>query len=148
IFASNERRRLKELRGIAETERDQIRRESETRQKELLIEAREEAHRLRDEIDEENKERRSELQRLERKLAQKEETLEEKLGGLDRQWEMVRSREREAEKHYQEVLELKGQQKTELQRVAGMTADEARAQLMKDTEDETRMDAARLIHQI
>jgi len=148
IFASNERRRLKELRGIAETERDQTRRESETRHKELLIEAREEAHRLRDEIDEENKERRSELQRLERKLANKEETLEEKLGGLDKQWEMVRAREREAEKHYQEVLELKGQQKTELQRVAGMTADEARAQLMKETEDESRMDAARLIHQI
>jgi len=141
-------RRLKRDKGLLDSEREQIRREAETRQKELMVEAKEEAHRLRDEIDNENKERRSELQRLERKLANKEETLEEKLGGLDKQWEMVRAREREAEKHYQEVLELKGQQKTELQRVAGMTADEARAQLMKDTEDETRMDAARLIHQI
>lgn len=141
-------RRVKRDQILLDTEREQIRREAETRQKELLLEAREEAHRLRDEIEADNKEKRSELQRVERKLAQKEETLEEKLGGLDKQWDMVRAREREAEKHYQEVLELKGKQQAELQRVAGMTADEARAQLMKDTEDQTRLDAARLIHQI
>jgi ribonuclease Y len=148
IIFANEKRKLALVQSTLDTEREQIRREAETRQKELLVEAREEAHRLRDEIELDNKEKRSELQRLERKLAQKEESLEEKLAGLDKQWEMVRAREREAEKHYQEVLELKGQQRTELQRVAGMTIDEARALLMKEVEDQSRMDAARLIHQI
>lgn len=140
--------KLKLMSGNLDAEQEQLKREAETRQKELLVEARTEAHRLRDEIEVENKERRAELQRLERKLAQKEETLEEKLAGLDRQWEMVRARERDTEKHFQEAVGLKEQNRLDLQRISGMSADEARSILLKQVEDQTRLDAARLIQQI
>lgn len=135
------------LKGL-EDEKERLRRETETRQKELALEAREEAHRLRDEIEQDYKEQRTELQRLERKLAQKEETLEEKLSGLDKQWDAVRMRERETERHYQEILELKGQQRSELQRISGLSAEEARVLLFKEIEDQSRLEAARLMHQI
>lgn len=131
-----------------ETERQQIAKETETRRKELLLEAREEAHRLREQVEQENRDKRAEQQRFERKLAQKEETLDEKLVGLDRQWETVRAREQQIETEQQKIESLKTEQQAELQRVAGMTAEEARLALLKDVEDQARHEAARLIHQI
>ncbi|MGO8672446.1 MAG: ribonuclease Y [Capsulimonadaceae bacterium] len=132
----------------AEDEREQLRRDTESRQKELLLGAREEAQRLRDEIEVENKEHRSELQRLERKLALKEESLDEKYNGLNKQWDIVRARERDLEARRKESEDLKERRDSELQRLAGMTNEEARVLLLREVEDETRMDAARLIHQI
>ena len=57
--------------------------EAETRKKELLLEAKEEIHRLRSEFDRETRERRNELQKTERRLIQKEETLDKKLEALE-----------------------------------------------------------------
>lgn len=131
-----------------EGERVRLQTQAETRQKELLLEAREEAHRLREEVERENKEKRQELQRLERKLAQKEESLDEKLIGLDAQREALAVQERAAQHHLQEVWDLKEQQKHELERVADMTADDAKTALFKDVEDQTRHEAARLIQRI
>lgn len=122
--------------------------DAETRQKELLLEAREEAHRLRGELEQENKEKRGELQRQERKIIQREEALDEKLGVLDSQREALFVQERAAQSHLQEVSDLKEQQKAQLQQVAGLTTDEAKTILLKEVEDQARHDAARLIQQI
>jgi ribonuclease Y len=131
-----------------ESERQKLKAEGDTRQKELLIEAREQALRLRHEVEQENKDKRAELQRLERKLAQKEETLDEKLSSLDGQREALALQERAAQKHMQEAWDLKEQQKIDLQKVAGLSMEDARALLMKDVENQARHDLARLVMQI
>ncbi len=129
-------------------ERERLKAQAETRQKELLIEAREEALRFRGEVEQEHKDKRAELQRVERKLAQKEETLEEKLSSLDGQREALALQERAAQRHLQEAWDTKEEQKVELQRVAGLSAEDARALLMKEVEDQARHDVARLVMQI
>lgn len=131
-----------------EAERLRLQTQAETHKKELLIEAREEAHRLRDEVERENKDKRQELQRLERKLAQKEEALDEKLGTLDAQREALAVQERATQRHLQEVWDLKEQQKHELERVASLSADDAKAILFKNVEDQSRHEAAHLIQRI
>ena len=131
-----------------EVERNKLKTEADTRQKEMLIEAREQALRLRHEVEQENKDKRAELQRLERKLAQKEETLDEKLSSLDGQREALALQERAAQKHMQEAWDLKEQQKIDLQKVADLSAEDARALLMKDVENQARHDLARLVMQI
>ena len=129
-------------------EREKLQAQADTRQKELLIEARESALRLRSEVEQEHKDKRADLQRLERKLAQKEETLEEKIASLDGQREALALQERAAQTHMQEAWDLKEKQKVELQKVADLSAEDARAILMKDVENQARHDLARLVMQI
>ncbi|MDQ2799823.1 MAG: Rnase Y domain-containing protein, partial [Armatimonadota bacterium] len=128
-----QRQKLTELRLGLQKEEEALRsqqeradKDAETRQKELLLEAREEAHRLRGELEQENKEKRAELLRQERKIIQREEALDEKLGVLDSQREALSVQERAAQSHLQEVWDLKEQQKAQLQQVAGLTTDEAK----------------------
>ena len=147
-FLQPQRRLLQQKTAEIQAERERLAKDTETRHKELLLEARDEAHRLRTDIEQELKEKRTELQRLERKLAQKEDALDEKLSGMDDQREALAVQERAAQHHLQEVWDLKEQQKGTLERLARLSSDEARALLLKDVEDQARMDAARLVHQI
>ena len=148
FYVKPQRERLEKHLAELDAEREKIRLQSETRQKELLLEAREEALRLRHEMEQENKDKRAELQRVERKLAQKEESLDEKLSTLDGQREALAVQERAANVHLQEAWDAKEKQKVELERVAGLSMDDARQALMKETEDRTRHDLARLVLQI
>ncbi|MBV9849791.1 MAG: DUF3552 domain-containing protein, partial [Armatimonadetes bacterium] len=143
-----QRRLLQQKSAEIDAERARLARETETRRKELLLEARDEAHRLRDEVEREVKEKRSELQRLERKLAQREDALDEKLSSLDAQREALAIQERAAQHHMQEAWDLKEQQKATLERLGGLSSEEARTLLLRDVEGQARMDAARLMHQI
>jgi len=137
----------KQIAGL-DGEREQLKAQAQTRRKELLIEAREEALRFRNEVEQEHKDKRAELQRLERKLAQKEETLEEKLSSLDGLREALAVQERATQQHLQEAWDAKEEQKAEVERVAGLSAEDARALLMKDVENQGRHDMARLVMQI
>ncbi len=148
LYIQPQREALRRKAAEIAAERERLGREAETQRKELLLEAREEAHRFRDEAERELKEKRLELQRFERKLAQKDEALDEKLGGLDDQREAVAVQERAAQRHMEDAWTLKEQQKAALERAAGLNADQARALLLKDVEDQTRLDAARLVHRI
>lgn len=104
--------------------------------REKQLEAKEEAVRLRSELEKESKERRSELQRLERRLVQKEESLDRKISIAEKKEDDLRAKE-------QETLEIKGkleqlhqQQLTELERVSGMTSDEAKELLLQRVREE------------
>ena len=87
FYVKPQRERLQKQIAELDAEREKLKTQTETRQKELLLEAREESLRLRSEWEQENKDKRAELQRLERKLAQKEEILDDKLSSLDGQRE-------------------------------------------------------------
>jgi ribonuclease Y len=127
---------------------DDALREAESKKKEAILEAKEEVLRLRNDFERESKERRAEVQRLERRLVQKEEQLDRKVESLERKEEALARRERELERQHQLASELVQKQMTELERISGLTTEEARQIFLQQIEDEARGDAARLYREI
>jgi ribonucrease Y len=128
--------------------KDEAQKEAEARRREALIEAKDEAYRLRAEIERENREKRAEIQRLERRLAQKEEALERRLESTDTKERSLQTREAELEHKAGELEQTSLQQRAELQRISGMSVEEARSLFLRTIEDESRRDAAKLIRDI
>lgn len=122
--------------------------EADTKKKEALVEAKDEIFALRTEAEKENRERRSELQRLERRLTQKEEVLEAKTAALEKKEHQLSSREGQIIKLQTEVEEIYRQQKQLLERLAGISSDEAKDMLFKRIESETKHEAAMMIRDI
>ncbi len=147
-------RRATAERGIAAAESqaqrivEQAAREAEAKRKEATLEAKEEVHRMRSELDRETRERRAELQRAERRLVQKEEQLDRKVESLEKKEEGVARKERDLERLQQQLEAKMAEQVTELERISGMSTDEARRVLLANVEQEARQDAAALIRQI
>jgi len=133
---------------LAEQEASRILAEAEAKQKELLLKAREETVELRNRIESELQQRRAEASRLEQRLAQREEHLDRKAEQLDRREEQLKQRELEIERLHAEAAELRDRQLAEVERVAGLTRDEARAQLLAAVEQEVREEAARRAREI
>lgn len=145
-------RRLEEVaqQNLIETEKakEEARKQAESYKREALIEAKDELYRLRADFERENREKRAEIQRLERRLAQKEEALERRLESVDKKERALQHEEVELQKKVGELEELKAQQKAELQRISGLTAEEAKNLFLKTIEQETRHEAAKLIRDI
>ena len=117
----------------------------ETRKKEALLEAKEDIHRLRQELDRDTKERRSEIQRQERRVVQKEENLDRKIDSIEKKEEALSRKESKLDKSQQALDEMHEKQKTELERVSGMTSEEAQTMLMAEAEDEMKHEKALMI---
>lgn len=119
--------------------------EAETRKKELLLEAKEECHRIRVEADRENRERRLEIQRQEKRLMQKEESLDRKAESLENREEAISKKIKELEKKENLINELYDKQVQELERLSGLTSDEAKEILLNDIRKEIAHESALLI---
>jgi ribonuclease Y len=137
-------RREKELDEL----REAARQAAETARREAKVEAREETHRLRQELLAEHKERRQELQRAERRLAQKEESCERRAESLDARDKKLAALENEYRRRQQEMEALLEQQRAELERIGGLSGDEARRLLFQRVEAESRQESARIIKRI
>lgn len=120
----------------------------ESKKKEALVEAKEEIHKLRSELDREIKERRNELQRLERRLVQKEENLDRKIDSLEKKEEILSRKEAELDKSHEKVNELYTKQLAELERLSGLTSEEARTLLLASVEEEIKHETAMMIKEI
>lgn len=120
----------------------------EGKKKEALVEAKEEIHRLRNELDREVKERRSELQRLERRLVQKEENLDRKIDSLEKKEEVLSRKEAEVDKSQEKVNDLYTKQLAELERLSGLTSEQARQLLLASVEEEVKYDTAIMIKEL
>jgi ribonuclease Y len=140
-------RRMREV-SRKEHEVEQLRQELDGRKKEALLEAREEAHRLRKEIERENRDRRHELQRKERRLTQREESLERRTDALDKRERGVQQKENEVTRLRDLAQEERQRWRAELERVAGITMEEAKRIVLAEAEKETRHEAAMLLEQI
>jgi len=132
----------------ANQEAQRILREAEERQAAIVKEAREEANRTRASAQSEYRDRRAEVQRVERRLAQKEDTLDKKIEGLDRRERESREKEESTERLRAEIEEVKRRHVTELERISGLSKDAALAQLFKSVEDQLELEAAKKIHEI
>ncbi len=122
--------------------------EADAKKRETILEAKEEVHRLRTEFDNEVKERRQEQQRVDKRLAQKEESLERKLENAEKKEEALLQREAELTAMEQKIQDLYQQQLGELERLSGLSTEEARELLLQNVEKEVRHEAAQLIKEI
>ncbi len=108
---------------------------AESKKKEAVLEAKDEIHKLRSEADKENRERRSELQRQERRLVQKEESLDKKIENVEKKEETLANKLKDAEKKEEEIETVKRSQIEMLEKISGYTKDQARDYLLKTLED-------------
>lgn len=119
-----------------------------TKKREITLEAKESIQKLRADFDKEVKERRSDLNRQERRITQKEETLDKKTDNIERKEQSLAAKLKSLDKKEAEIAEIKSKQVTELERISGMTRDEAKSILLKDIEAQTRHDAAVMVKEI
>lgn len=117
----------------------------ETKQKEVLLEAKEEIHKLRSEADKEIKERRTELQKMEKRVIQKEETLDKRADSFEKKEAVLASKIRDAETRQLEIDEIKAGQRAVLERISGMTVDQAKTYLMENLENDLKHEKALMI---
>ena len=149
----NYRKRVAEvLHGSAEKEAESIkeeaRREAIAKKKEILLEAKEESIKTKNEIEKEVKERRNEAQRLERRLLQKEEQLDKKSMSFEKKEEQLQNKMEKLESKEAEIQEVLTKQAQELERIAGMTSQQAKDYLLANIENDVRTEAAVLIKEI
>jgi ribonuclease Y len=130
-------------------------REAETKRKEAVLEVKDKLYQARSDFEKENREKRQEIQNQERRLAQKEENLEKKVDLVERRESDVVRRERELTAREKVAIEKeerfeKGlrEQRQMLEKIANMTAEEAKRQLMLSMEDEAKFEAAKTIKRI
>ncbi len=120
----------------------------ESKKREMLLEAKEEIHKNRTEYEREVKERRSDLQKQERRLQQKEESLDKKHDAFERKEEELQKRLSAAAATQEEVNLIKKSQLEMLEKISGLTQEEAKNHLLKLLENECRHDAALKIKEI
>lgn len=119
--------------------------EAEAKKREAIIEAKEEVHRMRSEFDRECRDRRNELQRMERRILQKEESLDRKSDQLDKKENQIDRREREIDRTQAQIERVHEEQRQELERIAALTTDQAREQLLRQAEEEITHEVAVMI---
>ena len=151
--AVNYRKRTAEKEiGSAEEEAKRIINESiksaENKKREMMVEAKEEIHRSRTEYDKEVKDRRSELQKQERRIQQKEENLDRKTEQYERKDEELSRRLAKVATTQEEVSDIKRAQLEMLEKISGMSTDEAKEYLLKNVESEVRHETAMKIKEV
>ncbi len=127
---------------------DDAQKRAETLKKETILEAKEEVYRLKTENERENKDRRNELQRAERRLQQREEAFDKKQDSLEQREQSLNKKLKAAEAKEASIDKLYEEQRAELERVAGMSAEEAKDIVLNEAERDARHDAALLIRDI
>jgi len=131
--------RVKSAEGKAEV----ALREVEAQRKEMVLQAKDQAHIIRGEVEAEYREKRAEVQRQERRIQQKEENLDRKLDATEKREKSLNIKERELEAMEAQMGNMREEQRKELERIAGMTAEQAKFVLLQEIEEEVRADANR-----
>lgn len=138
--------------GSAEAQAKQIiedaKKAAETAKKEKLVEAKEEALRVKNETERELKERRNEQQRLERRIVQKEENLDKKIDNLEKKEELLNTKIKDNADLRDGIEKLKNEQMELLQKISGMSVEDAKASLLDRVEIDARHEMAMKLSQI
>ena len=121
---------------------------AETKKKEALLEAKEENLKAKNELEKETRERRAEIQRYERRVLSKEENLDKKAEAMERKESSLVSREDSLKERTAEVEELFAKEQEELEKISGLTSDQAKEYLLKSVEADVKHDTAKLIKEL
>lgn len=138
--------------GNAETKARQIIddavKTAETKKKEALLEVKEESIRTKNELDKETKERRVELQRYERRVLSKEEAVDKRSEAVEHRETKLTAREEQLKQREAKVEALNEQRVQELERISGLTSEQAKEYLLKTVEDAVKHDTAKLVREL
>lgn len=127
---------------------DDAQKRAEVIKKETVLEAQEEVHKLRSEFDKETRERRNEITKTEKRLVQKEETLERKIDQAAIKEEQIDKKSKEITKIKEDLDNVYNQQIEQLERVSGLTVEDAKGLLLEKVEHEARHDMAIMLRDI
>ena len=127
---------------------DEALRTAENKKRESLLEVKEESIRTKNELDKEIKERRAEAQRYERRVQQKEENIDKKADAIEKREASLASREETLNRMKDEVSKLNEQRVQELERISGLTSEQAKDYLLKIVEDEVKHESAVMIKEM
>jgi len=127
---------------------EEAQKEAEAKKREAIVEAKDEAFRLKREAEHEIREQRAELQRLERRLIQREESQDRKAEALEQRERALSEKEVELSKARDEVNAVFARHRAELERISGLTAEQAREQLLRQIEEAARDDALQIVKKI
>jgi ribonuclease Y len=122
--------------------------DAENKRKELLIEAKDQLLKEKNLMEKENRDRRQELQNIEKRFLQKEEAIDKRIEHIEKQEKMLNIKEQENKEHEEELKREFDRHKKELERIAGMSSEEAKQLLMKNFESEARFEVSKLINKI
>ena len=127
---------------------DEALKNAETKKREILLEANEENLRAKGELDKETKERRAEIAKYEKRVLAKEETLDRKMEALEKKEGKLSSKEAELDKLKSNAEKLHVQQLQELEKISGLTSDQAKDYLLKTVEDDVKHETAILVKEL
>ena len=128
---------------VADAEKD-----AKAKQREILLEGKEAAQKLKTEAEAEIKERRREIANQERRITQKEENLDKKTDALEKKEMTLSQKLKELEAKESEITQIKLKQLENLEKISGMTREEAKELIMTDIENQTRHEAAVMVKEI
>ena len=121
---------------------------AETKKREAMLEAKEEALRTKNELERETKERRAELQHYENRVLSKEENLDKKQNALEKREQTLQQKEESIAARSREVDSLYDRGMEELERIAGLSVEQAKEFLLRSIEDDVKHDKARMIRDL
>ena len=127
---------------------DEALKTAETKKRESMLEVKEESIRAKNELDKEIKERRAEAQRYERRIQQKEETIDKKADAIEKKEANLAAKEENLAKQREEIAKLNEQRLQELERISGLTSEQAKDYLLKIVEDEVKHETAVMIKEM
>ncbi len=127
---------------------DEALKTAETKKRESLLEVKEESIRTKNELDKEIKERRAEAQRYERRVQQKEENIDKKADAIEKREASLAAKEESLNRMKTEVSKLNEQRLQELERISGLTSEQAKDYLLKIVEDEVKHETAVMIKEM
>ncbi|CAB1243895.1 ribonuclease Y [Clostridium sp. MT-14] len=128
--------------------KEEAMREAESKKKEAILEAKEEIHRLKNDVEKESRDRRNEVQRLERRLIQREELLDKKSDAFEKKEINLDKKQQEVDKLQIKVDELYQKQRDELERLSGLSSEEARNILLEKVRKEIKHESAMMIKEM
>ena len=152
VAVSNKAKKDAEVVGTAEDRArsiiDEALKTAETKKREALLEVKEESLRTKNELEKETKERRNELQKYERRVLSKEESVDKKADAVEKRETECAAKAAELQKRENKVEELEQKGVQELERISGLTSEQAKDELLKTVEDDVKVDVARLYKEL
>ena len=152
VAVNNKAKKDAEVVGTAEDRArsiiDEALKTAETKKREALLEVKEESLRTKNELEKETKERRNELQKFERRVLAKEESVDKKADAVEKRETECTAKAAELQKREKKVEELEQRGVQELERISGLTSEQAKDELLKTVEDDVKVDVARLYKEL
>ena len=152
VAVNNKAKKDAEVVGTAEDRArsiiDEALKTTETKKREALLEVKEESLRTKNELEKETKERRSELQKYERRVLSKEESVDKKADAVEKREAECTAKVAELQKREKKVDELEQKGVQELERISGLTSDQAKDELLRSVEDDVKVDVARMYKEL